>query len=88
MEVHQEAIAVASVATAHHAAVRCLGTSGTRQVDMEPRGRQRQSTAPHLVVVYEAGPGGDGRARELTKPGHRCWVVAPSRMPNQPGDRV
>ena len=88
MEVHQEAIAVASVATAHHAAVPCLGTSGPRQVDMEPRGRQRQSTAPHLVVVYEAGPGGDGRARELTKPGQRCGVVAPSRMPNKPGDRV
>ena len=41
-----------------------------------------------LLVVYEAGPCGYGLARELTAAGYRCEVVAPSKIPQKPGDRV
>jgi transposase len=88
MDVHKEAVAVASVAHAHHAEVTFLGTIGTRQVDIDQLGRKLQSTAPHLVFVDAAGPGGYWLSRDRTKPGHRCWVVAPSLMPKKPGDRV
>jgi transposase len=88
MDVHQESSAVAYVANAHNAEVTFLGTIGTRQVDIDPLVRTRQSKAQHLVFVYEAGPGGYGLYRDLTKQGHLCWVVAPSLMPKKPGDRV
>ncbi len=88
MDVHKASIAVASVAKAHHAEVTFLGTIGTRQVDIDQLVRTLHSKATHLVVVYEAGPCGYWRSRDLTKKGHLCWVVAPSRMPRTAGDRV
>jgi transposase len=47
-----------------------------------------QSKAKHLIFVYEAGPCGYWLYRYLTKKGYDCWVVAPSLMPKNPGDRV
>jgi transposase len=86
-DVHNESIAVAYVAQAHHAAVVFLGNIGTRQCDIDPRIRQMQSTSTHLLFVYEAGPCGDWLSRSLTTKGHVCWVVAPSLSPKKPGDR-
>jgi transposase len=88
MDVHKESIAVAYVAQAHDAEVTFLGAIGTRQVDIAQLVRTRQSKAPHLVFVYEAGPCGSWLDRDLTQQGHRCPVVAPSLIPNKPGDRV
>jgi transposase len=39
-------------------------------------------------VAYEAGPTGDGLARELVKRGVECVVAAPSKIPRVSGDRV
>jgi transposase len=47
-----------------------------------------QSKAKHLLFVYEAGPCGYWLYRYLTKKGYDCWVVAPSLIPQKPGDRV
>ena len=41
-----------------------------------------------LRVCYEAGPCGYGPHRQITALGHDCTVVAPSRVPRKPGDRV
>ena len=41
-----------------------------------------------LLIVYEAGPCGFALARDLRRAGHRCEVVAPSKVPRRPGDRV
>jgi hypothetical protein len=41
-----------------------------------------------VVFVYEAGPCGDWLSRSLTTQSEACWVVAPSRIPKQAGDRV
>src|SRR6266545_3034703 len=87
-DVHQESIAVASVANAHDAEVISLGTIGTRQTDMDPLVRTRQAKAQHLVCVDEAGPWGSWLSRDLTQQGQVCWVVAPSLMPKHAGDRV
>jgi transposase len=86
--VHQESIAVASVAEDHGAEVIDRGTIGTRHADIDPLVRTRPSKAPHLVVVDEAGPWGSWLYRDLAKNGHVCWVVAPSLMPQKAGDRV
>src|SRR6478672_11149628 len=39
-------------------------------------------------AAYEAGPTGDGLARELAKRGVECVVAAPSKFPRASGDRV
>lgn len=41
-----------------------------------------------LHLVYEAGPTGYGLQRALTKMGYFCEVIAPSKTPRQPGNRV
>jgi transposase len=87
LDVHQESIAVAYVAQDHGAAVVLLGTIGTRQGDLDKLIRPRHSQAKDLVFVDEAGPCGYWLDRSLTKTGHDCWVVAPSCMPKQAGDR-
>ena len=88
MDVHQDAIAVADVAQDHGAEVRDLGAIGTRPGDRDPLIRQRPSTATHLSCVDAAGPCGDGLSRYLTQKGADCWVVAPSWIPKEAGDRV
>jgi transposase len=59
MDVHQETIAVASIAQDHGAEVTYLGTMGTRQCDSDQRIRQMPSQATQLILIYEARPGGD-----------------------------
>jgi len=41
-----------------------------------------------LLFCYEAGPCGYGLYRQLIASGHDCQVVAPSRIPKQPGERI
>jgi transposase len=88
MDVHKESLAVAYVAQDHGAEVVFLGSIGTRQCDLDQLIRKLHSKATHLVFVYEAGPCGYWRSRDLTKKGHICWVVAPSLIPKKAGDRV
>jgi transposase len=88
MDVHKESIAVAYTAKDHDAEVISLGTFGTRQCDLDTLMRKLQAKATHLVLVYEAGPCRDGLSRYLTKKDDVCWVVAPSFIPKQAGDRV
>src|SRR2546430_15208979 len=83
LEVHQESMAVTSVAKAHEAEVIDLGTIGTRHADIAHLVRQLQAKAQPLVFVYDAGPWGYWLSRDLTTKGQVCWVVAPSRMPTK-----
>jgi transposase len=87
MDVHKDAIAVASVGQEHHAEVIYLGALGTRQCAIDQLVRKLQSKSQQLVFVYEAGPCGYWLYRYLTKKGHACWVVAPSLIPKKAGDR-
>jgi transposase len=41
-----------------------------------------------LTFCYEAGPTGYGLYRRIKGLGHECMVVAPSLIPQKPGDRV
>ena len=88
LDVHQETIAVAYVAQDHGAEVSDLGTIGTRQCDIDQLVRKLQSKAKPLVFVYAAGPCGYWLSRDLPQKGYQCWVVAPSLIPQQAGDRV
>jgi transposase len=88
MEVHKDASAGASVAQEPGAAVASLGTIGPRQCALEQRIRKRQSTAPHRIFISAAGPCGSWLYRYLRHKGAAGWVVAPSLLPKQAGDRV
>ena len=87
MEVHTDAIAVASVAPDHGAEGTYLGASGTRQGDSDHLVRPMPSKATPLLCVYAAGPCGSWLSRSLTTKGDACGVVAPSVIPPPPGDR-
>ena len=60
LDVHQDTMAVASVAQEPGAAVTSLGTMGTRQCAIDQLSRTRPSKATHLILVSEAGPCGSG----------------------------
>ena len=79
---------MADVAQDHRAAVTCLGPMGTRPCAIDHRVRKRPSKANHLLFVSAAGPCGSWLSRSRTTNGYACWVVAPSVIPQKPGDRV
>ena len=56
LDVHTDAIAVASVAPEHGAEVICRGTIGTRPCDSDQLIRKMPSQAKPLVFGSEAGP--------------------------------
>jgi hypothetical protein len=56
-----------------HAEVVDLGTTGTRQCDIDKLRRRLQSTSTYLVCVDEAGPGGFGLSRSLHTKEQGCW---------------
>jgi len=86
------------VAKARHAvAVADEGRSGEvrylGEIDSDPVAVRRmvarlEKGARRLHFCYEAGPTGYGLYRQLTAMGHDCAVVAPSLIPERPGDRV
>src|SRR5918992_766090 len=63
-DVHQDAMAVASVAQAHGAAVTFRGTMGTRPWALDHLLRQRHAKATPLLVVDAAGPCGSWLSRD------------------------
>jgi hypothetical protein len=85
--VHQDSMAVASVATAHDTEVICLGPIGTRHAASDQLVRQPQANAKHPVFGDEAGPCRSWLCRELTETGRVCCAVAPSRSPTKAGAR-
>ena len=88
LDVHKDSIAVAYVAAEREAEVISLGTSGTRQGDIDKLVRRLQAKGKIRHFVYEAGPCGYWLYRYLTKHHLTCWVVAPSCIPKKASDRV
>src|SRR4029450_3084344 len=88
LDVHKETIAVAYGSEEREAEVVFLGTIGTRQGDLDKLIRKLQSKGKTLHFVDEAGPCRYWLYRYLSKKGLKCWVVAPSPIPKNAGDRV
>ena len=88
LDVHKESIAVAYAPEERDAEVVSLGSIGTRQFDIDKLIRTLQGKGATLVFVYEAGPFGYWLYRYLTLKGLSCHAVAPSLIPQKPGDRV
>src|SRR5438105_10052039 len=86
LDAHAESTAIA-VAEAGRAAPRFVGSVGARLSELT-KALSKLGAPQSLCVVYEAGPCGYVLARELTSLGYRCEVVAPSRIPRRPGERI
>jgi transposase len=86
LDAHAELTAI-GYAEAGRAAPQFVGTVGTKRAELT-KALGKLGAPGSLLVVYEAGPCGYGLARELAVAGYRCEVMAPSQIPQQPGERV
>jgi transposase len=86
LDAHAESTAI-GVADPGRAAPRFIGTVGPRFAELN-KALAKLGTPATLMIVYEAGPCGYALARELIGAGYRCEVVAPSKVPRRPGERV
>ena len=86
LDAHAESTAIA-VAEVGCAAPRFIGTVGSQLCELS-KALGKLGKPEGLRVVYEAGPCGFAMVRQLRESGYRCEVVAPSKIPRRPGDRV
>ena len=86
LDVHKDSITVA-VAEPGRAAARLVGKV-THDLAKLLKVLAKLGNAEQLHLVYEAGPTGFGQQRASTARGYACEVIAASRMPKRPGDRV
>jgi transposase len=86
LDVHAESSAI-SVAEPGRAAPRFVGTVGPKFPELS-KALAKLGDASKMLIVYEAGPCGYALARGLKRAGYRCEVVAPSKIPRRPGERV
>lgn len=86
LDAHAESTAIA-VAEAGSAAPRFIGTVGAKFAELT-KVLSKLGKQDGLQIVYEAGPCGFALARQLRHAGYGCEVVAPSKIPRRPGDRV
>ena len=87
LDVHKESIDVA-IAPSDSLEVRHYGTIGGDINALDKVVRRLQLEGSVLTVAYEAGPCGFEIYRYCRKKGIECLVVAPSRIPRKPADRV
>ena len=88
MDVHKETIDIALAEESARGEVRHYGTIGGRLSDVDRALRKLVASGQPLRIVYEAGPCGYTLYRHLVAKGIDCTVVAPSRIPKRPGDRI
>jgi transposase len=89
LDVHNDTIAV-SLAPSDSTEVRRYGILGGQHEDVLKLLKKLQAAHPGTVLkfCYEAGPRGYPLCRFIRQHGAECLIVAPSKVPRQPGDRV
>ena len=89
LDVHNDSIAV-SLAPSDSTEVRRYGLIGGSHDDVLRLVKKLAAAHPGVALnfCYEAGPRGYPLCRFIRALGHACLVVAPSKVPRAPGDRV
>jgi transposase len=80
--------AVAIAVAGRDGEIRYLGEIDNAPAATAKLARRLAKQHATLTFAYEAGPTGYGLYRQLKSLGHDCIVVAPSLIPQKPGDRV
>ena len=88
MDVHKESISVSIAEEGRDGPVRFLGAIPNTPTDIVKLARKLAKNDTRLEFCYEAGCCGYVIHRQLESLGHTCAVVAPSRIPRKPGDRI
>jgi transposase len=89
LDVHNDSIAV-SIAPSAATEVRRYGIIGGQHDDVLRLSKKLSAAHPGVALkfCYEAGPRGYPLCRFIRAHGAECLIVAPSKVPRQPGDRV
>lgn len=89
LDVHKDTIAI-GVARAGREAPQSWGeiANKPKQVAKLVERLAGEFAGEVVLFAYEAGPCGYGRYRQMLSPGQDCQVVAPSKIPQRPGDRI
>ena len=80
--------AVAIAEAGRNGEIRYLGEIDNAPAATAKLARRLARKHAALTFAYEAGPTGYGLYRQIKSLGHDCIVVAPSLIPQKPGDRV
>lgn len=88
LDVHKETISVSVAEEGRGEPVRFIGTIPNTPTDIAKISRKLAKGGQPLEFCYEAGCCGYVIHRQLTELGHRCAVVAPSKIPAKPGERI
>jgi len=90
LDVHRDTVAVATAEGGRDGEVRFLGVIQPTAAALDKLAKRLRASdgATRLCFCYEAGPFGYAIYRHLTAQGHDCIVVAPSRIPRRPGDKI
>lgn len=88
LDVHKESISVSVAEDGRDGAVRFIGPTPNTPTDIAKMAKRLAKDGHRLEFCYEAGFCGYGVYRQLTTLGHGCIVVAPSKIPRKPGDKV
>jgi transposase len=87
LDVHKDSIAIAYAEADFRQPPRFLGTTGYSVISLT-KALAKLGEPGELSVCHEAGPCGYGLVRSLRKRGYATEVIAPSRVPRRPGDRI
>ena len=88
LDVHKATIAVAVAEEGRKGEVRFVGEVPNDEASLDRLVARLGAGGARLRFCYEAGPCGYGVHRHLSGRGQECIVVAPSRIPRKPGERV
>ncbi|MEM6410156.1 MAG: IS110 family transposase [Pseudomonadota bacterium] len=88
LDVHKGSVSVAVAGDGRDGPVRFIGSVDNTPEAIAKMAARLAKNSEHLEFCYEAGPCGYGVYRQLREAGHACSVVAPSRIPRAPGDRI
>ncbi len=86
LDVHKDSVAVA-VAADGRDEPRFVGTCGAELRELL-KALSRLGAAAHTLIAYEAGPSGFALARQFAEHGWQCQVIAVSKTPRKPGERI
>lgn len=88
LDVHKDSVAIAAAQAACREEPRFVGTTAYSMVQIEKALSSLGCAPDQLALAYEAGPCGYGLYRALSAEGYHCVVVAPSKMPRRPAERI
>lgn len=88
LDVHKESISISVAEDGRNGEVRYIGMIANNPTQIAKMAARLSDSDAVLHFCYEAGGCGYVIHRQLVALGHDCIVVAPSKIPRKPGDRI